>query len=60
MYSRAPGIMLVTILIALIFLYFLHRTLNRLYIGKGEALLLITLMLAGGFLHPYPWEAAWL
>ncbi|HOB87375.1 MAG TPA: DUF1614 domain-containing protein [Bacillota bacterium] len=53
-YARSPGIMLVVIAAALLFLFLLHRTLDRLRMGKFEALLLIAAMLLGGLLPAIP------
>lgn len=54
MYARAPAIILVVAVTAIIFLFLLHRALNRLHLGKREALLLIALMYAGGFFPAVP------
>ncbi|MEW5785613.1 MAG: DUF1614 domain-containing protein [Bacillota bacterium] len=54
MYARAPGAMLVVAVTAIIFLFLLHRALNRLHLGKREALLLIAFMLIGGYLPSIP------
>ena len=54
MYARAPGIMLVVILTAVIFLFLLHRVLDRLRMGKRAALLLVALMFVGGWLPSIP------
>ncbi|NLA26323.1 MAG: DUF1614 domain-containing protein [Firmicutes bacterium] len=54
MYARAPGIMLLVIVIAVIYLILLHRVLDRLRMDKKTALLLIALMYVGGFLPSLP------
>ena len=54
MYARAPGIMLLIIITAVIFLILLHRVLDRLRMDKKTALLLIALMYVGGFLPSLP------
>ena len=54
MHAGAPGLMLVVAVSALIFLFLLHRTLDRLHIGKRGALLLIGLMFVGGYLPSIP------
>ena len=54
MYTRAPAIMLVVAVTAVIFLFLLHRALDRMHMGKREALLLIVLMYLGGFLPSLP------
>ncbi|HOA35600.1 MAG: DUF1614 domain-containing protein [Dethiobacteria bacterium] len=54
MYARAPGIMLVVIVTAIIYLILLHRVLDRLRMDKKTALILVALMYAGGFLPSLP------
>lgn len=54
MYGRAPGILLVVVVTALIFLFLLHRVLDRMRMGKGTALLLVGLMYVGGFFPSIP------
>jgi uncharacterized membrane protein len=53
-YARAPGMMLVVVVTAIIFLFLLHRTLDRLHMDKKTALLLVGLMYVGGFLPSIP------
>ncbi len=54
MYARAPGMMLIVVVTAIIFLYLLHRALNRLHMDKKTALLLVGLMYVGGYLPSIP------
>ena len=54
MFAGAPGIMLVVIVTAVIYLILLHRVLDRLRMDKKTALLLIALMYVGGFLPSLP------
>jgi uncharacterized membrane protein len=54
MYARAPGIMLVVIVTAVIYLILLHRVLDRLRMDKKTALILIASMYVGGFLPSLP------
>ncbi len=54
MYARAPGVMLVVFVTAIIFLILLHRVLDRLRMSKQVALLLLGLMYVGGFLPSIP------
>jgi len=57
MYARAPGIMLVVTVTAIIFLFLLHRTLDRLHMNKKAALLLVGLIYVGGYLPSIPLSA---
>lgn len=54
MFSRAPGILLVVTVTALIYLFLVHRVLNRMRLSIFSALLILLAMLAGGFLPPIP------
>ncbi len=54
MYTHAPGIMLVVTVTALIFLYLLHRVLNRLRLGFYPSLFIVMAMFAGGDAAPIP------
>ncbi|NMD41920.1 MAG: DUF1614 domain-containing protein [Firmicutes bacterium] len=54
MYARAPGTMLVVIVIALIYLILLHRVLDRLRMDKRTALILIAAIYVGGFIPSLP------
>ena len=54
MYARAPGIMLVVIVIAVIYLILLHRALNRLRMDKKTALILVAMIYVGGFAPSIP------
>lgn len=54
MYTRAPGIMLVVTVTAIIYLFLLHRVLDRMRMGKREALLVIAAMIVGGMLPAIP------
>jgi len=46
--------MLIVVVTAIIFLYLLHRALNRLHMDKKTALLLVGLMYVGGYLPSIP------
>jgi uncharacterized membrane protein len=54
MFTRAPAILLVVAVTAVIFLFLLHRALSRLRISRKVALLLIALMYVGGFFPSLP------
>lgn len=54
MYPQAPGIRLVMIVAMLIYLFLVHRVLNRMRIGAVESFFLLMAMLAGGFLPAIP------
>lgn len=54
MYARAPGTMLVVIVIALIYLILLHRVLDRLRMDKKTALILIAAIYIGSFIPSLP------
>ncbi|NMA91518.1 MAG: DUF1614 domain-containing protein [Firmicutes bacterium] len=54
MFGQSPAILLVTTLIALIYLFIMHRALNRLQMGKIDALFLIGAMFVGGRLPILP------
>lgn len=54
MNARAPGMMLVVVVTAIIFLFLLHRALDRLHMDKKSAMLLVGLMYVGGFLPSIP------
>lgn len=49
MFPQAPGIQFVVIVSILIFLFLVHRVLNRMRLGMVESLLLLFAMLAFGF-----------
>ena len=59
MYARAPGIMLVVVVTAVIYLILLHRVLDRLRMDKKTALILVALMYVGGFLPSLPLGEGW-
>ncbi len=48
MFGRSPAVLLVTTLVVLIYLFVMHRALDRLRMGKIHALLLVVAMLIGG------------
>lgn len=50
MFPQAPGIRLATIVPMLIYLFLVHRVLNRMRIGPVESFFLVMAMLVGGFL----------
>lgn len=54
MYISAPGIIVLTMVTALIYLGFLHRVLDRMKLTKETALVILLLMLAGLFIPPIP------
>ncbi len=54
MYTRAPGVMLVVTITAIIFLFLLHRVLDRMRMGKRQALLISAAMIIGGILPAIP------
>jgi len=54
MYARAPGVMLVVIVIAVIYLILLHRVLKRLQMDQKTALVLVALLYVAGFAPSVP------
>lgn len=52
MFGTYSGVILLTAVTALIYLGFLHRVLDRMRLTKGEALVILLLMVAGYFLPP--------
>lgn len=54
MYARAPGVMIVVIVIAVIYLILLHRVLKRLRMDQKTALVVVALIYVGGFLPSVP------
>lgn len=54
MFSRSPAVILVTTVVVLIYLFIMHRALDRLRMGKTQALLLTVAMLIGGGLPALP------
>ena len=51
MFGRSPSVLILTAVVALIYLFVMHRALDRLRMGKLSALLLVIAMGRGDYPH---------